>query len=395
MRKRSRECPLCGVNSRKVICKLKNTMSEEERICTNYPTNYAIVVCEKCGMVYTDINVKATDVESYYTKYNIYSNMSGIKSDLYLKTMEMYFDSILKYISSESSIVDVGCGSGDLLDMLRKKGYLLVNGIDPSKDSIDCLEKKGVKGRVGTIYSCDENDDNKYDMVISTGVLEHLLYPQEALIHMKKLLNKDGYMYICIPATEKYMDDVQPVANYFNHEHINHFTEKTLIEMAERIGLAVVESKVQRACNEIEATLNIIFKVDGEVNANSEIVRYDSSGRDSIEKYFIAIKERELKNEFLLKEIIESQREIIVWGTGNYASSLMNMFPELKNNISFFVDNNESKINTWFYGKKIYEPKMICTASKEAIVIVCVMQSKKEVERDVLTLNIKNKVVYF
>ena len=98
--------------------------------------------------------------------------------------------------------LDVGCGSGVLLDMLEKKN-IKAEGIDVNTEAVKTCIEKGFNAKNIAL----ENVTEKYDTVIFSSVLHEVSsYAQEnrfgtkpiekALQDAKKVLNKDGKIII-------------------------------------------------------------------------------------------------------------------------------------------------------------------------------------------------------
>lgn len=75
-------------------------------------------------------------------------------------------------LNKDAKILDVGCGTGITMEMLKKKGYTNIYGIEPSKELIG---KSGLKTKikVGTAQKINF-PDNTFDCVYMAGVLHHL-----------------------------------------------------------------------------------------------------------------------------------------------------------------------------------------------------------------------------
>ena len=72
------------------------------------------------------------------------------------------------------SLLDVGCGTGVALSVIKAlKPLLTVEGIEPSSDAREIWNKRNIKVVVGTA-TCLPFDDNSYDSVISSHVIEHI-----------------------------------------------------------------------------------------------------------------------------------------------------------------------------------------------------------------------------
>jgi len=103
----------------------------------------------------------------------------------------------VKRLGIRNKILDVGCGTGILVDILNRNGYI-TNGVDSSSDAIEFakLHKKG-NFYLSSLESF--SNDNKYALVIATQLIEHLANPNVFLESAKKLLKPGGYLYIETP----------------------------------------------------------------------------------------------------------------------------------------------------------------------------------------------------
>jgi SAM-dependent methyltransferase len=102
-------------------------------------------------------------------------------------------------ISINSSILDVGSGSGQLLLKMQRDGFLRLRGIDPfNATPIDhgnglCIDNKHLQEEQGA-----------YDLIMFHHSLEHMAAPQQALIDASRLLNENGRILIRIPVAGGY-----------------------------------------------------------------------------------------------------------------------------------------------------------------------------------------------
>ena len=109
-------------------------------------------------------------------------------------------------------ILDVGCGDGVLLSFTEKKlnNYSLeLYGIDLSQKAISVAQKKIKNGHFykSTVYKLPFQE-NTFDVVISTDVIEHVSKPQKMLKEIKRITKENGNIIIGTPIkyTEEPLD---------------------------------------------------------------------------------------------------------------------------------------------------------------------------------------------
>ena len=87
------------------------------------------------------------------------------------------------------------------------------------------------------------DDLGTFDCVCLTGVLEHLWDVDAAAQALRRLVRRDGIVYIEVPDAGRYLDPYVAPFEDFNTEHVNHFSLGTLQRLAERQGFRVVREE--------------------------------------------------------------------------------------------------------------------------------------------------------
>lgn len=91
---------------------------------------------------------------------------------------EAQYQSILKHVKPGMRVLDAGCGEGVLSVMMAKKGAI-VTGCDLSAPNIEASKKYASEQGVGAEFIIADLEkipfeDNTFDLVVSSHVLEHL-----------------------------------------------------------------------------------------------------------------------------------------------------------------------------------------------------------------------------
>lgn len=102
-------------------------------------------------------------------------------------------------ISRDARVLDVGCGSGEILRRLKLAGYGRVLGIDPFLPR-DVCTPEGVELRKGSIYDQTES----WDLIMYHHAFEHVRDPLEQLKCVAKLLDPGGTCLLRIPTVSSF-----------------------------------------------------------------------------------------------------------------------------------------------------------------------------------------------
>ena len=91
-------------------------------------------------------------------------------------------------------ILDAGCGTGNMAQILRYMGYTRIDGLDPSAGMLRIAEKKQLYENLHQLYlgSIVDLPEASYDAVVAAGVLTHGHAPPESLDGILKLVRDDG-----------------------------------------------------------------------------------------------------------------------------------------------------------------------------------------------------------
>lgn len=231
-------CPLCGKNSTKVIF----TKASLNKDITN-------VICINCGLVYINPCLSSAEyVEFHKEDFLGYKNLKEARqvlpklksSDLTIKkTIVLFLD---EFVSAGQNILDVGCGFGTLLDILKKEKQVNVFGVEVG--NLDVKVAKEYFGLDNIFHSSLEEfaakDENskKFDIVIMNHVLEHLPEPLKSLEQIRRVLKSSGLLYIGVP---NILNIKKRPEEFFQYFHTLNFSPHSLKAMLEQGGFGIVK----------------------------------------------------------------------------------------------------------------------------------------------------------
>lgn len=111
---------------------------------------------------------------------------------------------LLRRLAGGRRALDVGCGTGILVDLLARNGFEAY-GLDSSPVLIDYNRQN----KAGTYFLSQAGDlrtgdDQPYDLVIAAHLIEHLRDPWPFLNNVRSCLSSGGYLYIETPNLQSY-----------------------------------------------------------------------------------------------------------------------------------------------------------------------------------------------
>jgi len=121
----------------------------------------------------------------------------------------------LRFFSGRKNILDVGCGRGELLELLRDK-KIPAQGIDSDPKMVNICKKRGLNViRGDVIFFLEKTENNKFGGIFAAQVIEHLDFNTLLTflnLSLKKII-ADGLIIIetinphCFPALKLFHVD--------------------------------------------------------------------------------------------------------------------------------------------------------------------------------------------
>ena len=135
----------------------------------------------------------------------------------------LFLNFLKKFALPNSSIVDLGCSTGNNLKMLKKNGYKNFIGIDNNLIAINFCKKNGFKNVKKANLCKLPLKKSSVDLVLATDVIEHIENDDKAIKEIKRILKKDRYALITVPAFNFLWSQHDEIA-----EHKRRYTKKSL-----------------------------------------------------------------------------------------------------------------------------------------------------------------------
>ena len=132
------------------------------------------------------------------------------------------------------SVLDVGCGSGENLAALDARGRYQLTGADVSAEALSLARRAVPSARLFALDIERETLPERFDLVMSIQVVEHLLDDIAALTNMAKMARS----YVFISTVQGRMRRSEIAIG-----HVRHYSEIELRRKLECAGLQVLKTE--------------------------------------------------------------------------------------------------------------------------------------------------------
>lgn len=379
---RYRTCPICGSEDSHNIEQIRLWLPKEYHL----PEEYYITSCSVCGFCYADTSATAKDYDNYYANCNSYSG-TPVAPDEWSWLHETVGRLVFPYISKMQYQLDMGFGKGNFLRWMRTHGYSNIIGIDPSPESVDMVKAEGFTAILGSIFDSPAEDyRHHFQCVFLFDVLEHLLYPKEAIKNLIQYIIPEGYIALSVPNYACLKKNYHPITNMFNQEHINYFSELSLDNLMSECGLVRITTNV--GCKGKDEEIVALYQVS---DKHDVLIKMDLECEKEICEYTQHFRDKKREIEYQLGRLRENGIEdVYVWGTGAFTMWLL----ANTNLIDFqiqFIDNNPTKMGKQFGNSLIFGPDKITQSGR--VIIICSMLYAKEIEKQIREMGIENDII--
>lgn len=168
----------------------------------------------------------------------VYENDSKLEnSHWWFQARRKMFSKYLENCPRNTSILDIGSSSGTNLRMLQDLGFTNYTGFDLSELSKKFCEEKGLGNVIlGNICNSDLQD-NSYDIILATDVIEHIDDDDLALKEIYRILKPQGKIIVTVPCFMVMWSDHDVTSM-----HKRRYVLKKIKSKVENSGIKIEES---------------------------------------------------------------------------------------------------------------------------------------------------------
>ena len=317
--------------------------------------DFSIALCKHCGL----IQQKCSELLDNKLKKIYLSRKAQLSTPLGTgvwgrRRLEKFLDDAdIRQIPNE--LLEIGCGTGGLLFELFQKGYRNLSGFEPSSVAVNIskLDKDFSPQIYNEFFSSEAVKRNKleekYDLIISTAVLEHIRDVKDFLLAIRTALKESGIAILTVPNELFHIGIIDP--GLMLHEHLNYFTPKTLELILSASGFNIFNMKVKKEL--------MLVKFGGKSKFLSELNQDISSNTVNeneamLRKYVENLPKVISKFECLINT--HKGRKIGLYGACTTSFNLLSLSKLNEFNELFFIDSGPIKWHEKLFGIPIIPP---------------------------------------
>jgi len=191
-------CNYCGQNDTELV-------NEGPDLYLNRKTNYRLVRCRQCGLIYQNPQLSLLELSDHYptNEYELYSKNTALKNTTAYNAnlhhaMIRRYKRISQRINKPGSLLDVGCATGTFITVVQEQGWK-VTGIEFNAETASYARNTfNLNVHSGTLEDI-KLPNNSFDVVTFWDVFEHVQDPKATLAEVVRILKPNGLLVIALP----------------------------------------------------------------------------------------------------------------------------------------------------------------------------------------------------
>jgi 2-polyprenyl-3-methyl-5-hydroxy-6-metoxy-1,4-benzoquinol methylase len=337
-----RDCPLCHTSSEDELFALHDFQFFTDQEGRNR-ADHRVVHCRQCGLIYTNPCYTPAGFQVLFDKAGCsYGHTAGRIGEQVAWLSERF--------PAARSLMDVGCGNGDLLKALPDS--LSRHGIDIDEQTLNRVAQSAP----GINFSvCDFNGLKRLpqvDVITLFHVLEHLPDPDGFLAQLRTLSKSSASLVIEVPVVDRAAElQDRDIVGFFSIQHLTHFSKLSLQRMLAKNGWRVVHAEAMAGYNG--------WRVVAEHGPAHTDVGCDGSGIVAARAYLDVWK----SNVEAVRSRIEKlkgARQIMIWGAGQHTEYLALLTRLFNMDAGFIVvDSDPMKQGHHYHSLPVLSPSQV------------------------------------
>jgi len=193
------QCPMCGSDRATLL------LRQTDRLYRTTPKEFGVVRCQQCGLIRLDPQPTPDELRQYYPENYWFAPDRSVVArleEMYRRTVlrghVRFVARALRGSPARGPLLDVGCGGGLFLAMMRQRGFRVV-GLDNSREAAAVAWRYHQVPAVVADLERAPFCPGTFAGIAMSHVLEHLPDPCLYLSAAHRLLAPEGRLVIFVP----------------------------------------------------------------------------------------------------------------------------------------------------------------------------------------------------
>ena len=235
------DCCLCGAKGGEPVA-----VGEDFEYRTS-ADSFVAVRCERCSLVFLNPRPTVEELPRIYPDdYHAFAFSEEEFGFVYQVRSRLEARRLLRAcgdLPPGARLIDVGCGDGFHLELLRRHGPAgwRLEGIDLDRRAVEAARGRGLDVHLGSVEDL-ELPPESYDMAFLIQTIEHVADPVSVLAAVGRLLRPGGRVMIVTDNTGSLDFTLfrrRHWGGYHFPRHWNLFNDRSMRRLAARVGLEV------------------------------------------------------------------------------------------------------------------------------------------------------------
>ncbi|MEP2668350.1 MAG: class I SAM-dependent methyltransferase [Cyclobacteriaceae bacterium] len=169
------------------------------------------------------------------------------KYDWYYLPWKWEHEACVKHIKEKDRVLEVGAAVGDFLKQIKTLKHAECVGLEINTEAVFIANKKGIRVINQSIENHAKENFEKYDVVVSFQVLEHVSNVKEVINSMIGCLKPGGKLVISVPNNDSFIKDNTLPSEILNMppHHMGLWNESSLKNLTHVFPLKFVDVLIE------------------------------------------------------------------------------------------------------------------------------------------------------
>lgn len=340
-------CPICQAAAKPLDIAISYGLP-----CFKERVRIVFTRCPSCAFVFQSNPLERADMATYYSaspRFRSAEDYDPLERLLHQTQLGFMVGNGLR---PRSTLLDIGAEMGRLLDLAKKRYDAVTAYIE---DSVFACEYINAHGRHRQIVELGEND--RFDWVILSQVLEHIVDPVDFLRSLRPHVVDDGGVFIEVPC-HAFWNNTEC---HFSFEHVNYFSPAALTATLQAAGFVTINAEIGTDARYWGGRLKYI-RLAAQKSAVPQ--------QDEV----IAHYRREMGDRFAhLKSLASRHRDkgkLALYGAAELADLVFNNVPFEQGDVVAIFDTDTKKHGTRYHGLTVHSALDIPVINPALIVVL-------------------------